>query len=195
VIITEAHIIRKLLYPIVSKEYPNITYNDIKKNYLDYVNGKIENIEEALDRISIDKEGVEKIMKKFKEALEVDKDFNNIITYLKSKYNLVIFSDNPKDLGKYLTKTYKFDKIFSLIFFSGDYGVNKDDLGFYEIVSKKINSKEIYFIDDKLNVLKKASSFGWKTIWMKREEQTYNFKPNYIITSLLEIKNILGGEK
>jgi hypothetical protein len=30
---------------------------------------------------------------------------------------------------------------------------------------------------------------------MKREEQTYNFKPNYIITSLLEIKNILGGEK
>jgi len=55
--------------------------------------------------------------------------------------------------------------------------------------------KNCFFIDDKLENLKTTKDLGIKTIWKRIGKSNsfsiHNFKPDFTITSLLELKKIL----
>ena len=51
--------------------------------------------------------------------------------------------------------------------------------------------EEIIFIDDRKKNLKVAKVLGMKTIWFKKENDEFEFEPDYTINSLIELKKIL----
>ena len=183
----EGNIIKNLLLPIAHKEGIKISYKRLKSIYIKYALGKI-------DQDEFNKIVPKEIEKKFLDSIPLDKSALETVNWLKKKrYLLGILSNMPKPWGNYLIKKFKLDDYFSIIVFSGEYGIRKPHEKLYLVFVEKtrVKPQNCYLIDDKLINLKEARFLLMKTIWRKREKQEILFIPDYVITDLKQLKKIL----
>jgi putative hydrolase of the HAD superfamily len=184
---TEGHIISKMLLPLLTKKKIKIDYKKLKESYIEYTLGKI--TQKEFWKII-----PQKFEKEFLDSMKLDKDVLRVIEYLKKRgYLLGILSNIPKEWGNYLIVKFGLNKYFSTIIFSGEYGTRKPNEKLYEIFVEiaKVKPENCYFIDDNLINLKEARFLLMKTIWIKKEEQEILFIPDFRITKINELKNIL----
>lgn len=134
-----------------------------------------------------------KIEKFFLKRTTIDPVSDDILEYLKNNYKLAIISDLPKKWGTYLINKYKLDETFNPILISSIEKTSKKEKKIFELLINKTNisSEEIVLVDDKKLNLKNASELGIKTIWFKIKKDKINFTPDYVISSLEELKKIL----
>jgi FMN phosphatase YigB (HAD superfamily) len=79
---------------------------------------------------------------------------------------------------------------------SSDVQSRKPDEKIYKVLIGRLQSRQIIpqqciFIDDRLKNLKTAKDLGTKTIHLKKEEDNFDFQPDFTIRTLREIKEIL----
>ncbi len=186
VLFPEAHMVRNGLMKVL----PNRDYSTVKHFYNLYTLGRISR-EEFWSRLNI--KDFEKVERKFLNLFDIDKDVFDVLRYLKQKYRLGIITNHTTEWFEYLDKKFGFSKFFSFVVISSDVKERKPSSRIFKIFLEKANvdGNEVYFIDDKLENLKSASQLGIKTIWLKREEQKNKFKPDFVITRLCQVKEIL----
>ncbi|MCD6398806.1 MAG: HAD-IA family hydrolase [Candidatus Aenigmarchaeota archaeon] len=182
------HIIKNILYPLMEDR---IIYSELKKIYLKYSNGELTR-EEFLRTVPLD------IEEKFLDKIELDDNAKEIFDYLKGKeYSMGVLSNIPDHIGNYVVRENKIENYFKVMVFSGTYGLRKPNEALYKIFLEKSGAdpKNCFFIDDKLENLKTAKDLGIKTIWKRIGKSNsfsiHNFKPDFTIASLLELKKIL----
>ncbi len=187
VIFTEPHIISNLLYSLLPEPKD---YAFIKEKYSLYTKGKISNQE--FWKSVYKGYNYEDFEKTYLDKIKIDKDYKEIINYLKQKYELGIISNLPKEWGEYLIKKYELDKVFNPIVISGEVKVKKPNTEIYKIFQNEVKTQfnEIAYIDDRKSNLKPAHILGMKTIWYKKEEDNLNFMPDYTINRLKELINL-----
>ena len=185
VIFTEPHIITNLLYPMLPQPK---NYSRIKERYEKYKDGKITNKEfwNGVKNYKV-------YEKSFLEKFKLDLYFFSVVNYLKEKYRLAILSNLPLEWAEYLIHKFNLNAYFNPIVVSGKVKVSKPNRTIYLILQKKSNIpfEEIIFIDDRKKNLKVAKQLGMKTIWFKKEDDEFEFEPDYTINSLIELKKIL----
>jgi len=186
VLFPEAHIVRNGLMKVL----PNRDYSTVKHFYNLYTLGRISR-EEFWSGLNI--KDFEKVERKFLDLFDIDKDIFDVLEYLNRKYRLGIITNHTTEWFEYLDKKFGFSKFFSVVIISSEVKERKPSSRIFKIFLKRANvsGNEVYFIDDKLENLKSASQLGIKTIWLKREEQKNEFKPDFFITRLCQMKEIL----
>jgi len=186
VIFPEAHMVKNGLMKVL----PHHDYRVVKHFYNLYTTGQLSR-DEFWSKLNV--QNFEEIERRFLDLFDVDKEIFDVLNYLKQKYILGIITNHSKEWFDYLDKKFDFSNFFSVIIISSEVKARKPDLRIFEKFLEKldINSNKVCFIDDKLENLKAASQLGMKTIWMKREEQSFPFKPNFVIESFSELKKIL----
>ncbi|MFW9989757.1 MAG: HAD-IA family hydrolase [Candidatus Odinarchaeota archaeon] len=92
-----------------------------------------------------------------------------------------MFSGNIKERIEYLNEKYDFLKYFDDTVFSFDYHQNKDDIEFYEELTKhlKCDPSEALLIDDEKKNIKIARSLGFKGIHYYYTEKLIEDLKNY----------------
>ena len=108
-----------------------------------------------------------------------------ILSRLKTHYRLVAVINEGKEWTKYKLDISGFTKLFEKVFCSGEMGIVKPDLRFYEHILKELSAKpeECLFIDDDEKNCLAASTFKMETILFKDVGQ---------LEKELEKKGILG---
>lgn len=93
----------------------------------------------------------------------------NELSNLKSKYKLIMLTDNYPDIVNFLRET-KVDEYFEKIYVSSLYAMTKKNLEFFEEVIKDFNIKpgEALFIDDVESNLDNAVKCGFDCLLMDR---------------------------
>ena len=188
VLFTEPHIISNLLFPMLPEPKD---YFLVKEQYNLYVVGRISH--EEFWKGVLRKKDYVIFEKEYLNLLKLDEDFDDVIGYLKQKYKLGIISNLPHEWGEYLIKKHRLDQTFNPIIISGKVKVKKPDLEIYRIFQResKIPFNEIIFIDDRKLALKSAKSLGMRSVWFSKEDNGFNFTPDYTIRRLSELKEIL----
>ncbi len=99
-------------------------------------------------------------------------DVNNTLVKLSNKYNLYIISNGwPSSIR--VLKNKKINIYFKDVIISSMYGTTKEENlfdVFFEI-NKDIDPKQSIYIDDRQHILKKANSYGFKTLLMDRKNK------------------------
>ncbi|MBY8983406.1 MAG: HAD-IA family hydrolase [Candidatus Lokiarchaeota archaeon] len=105
----------------------------------------------------------------------------DLVKALKKQYRLLIFSGNVRERIEYLDKKCNFLRYFHDAVFSFDYQKNKDDLQFYEELTKHIECEpsEAILIDDEKKNVKIARSLGFKGIHYYYTEKLIEDLKNY----------------
>ncbi|MCD6381560.1 MAG: HAD family hydrolase [Candidatus Aenigmarchaeota archaeon] len=186
VLFPESHMVRNGLMKVL----PNHDYSAVKHFYNLYTIGQISR-KEFWSKLNV--RNFKEIEEKFLDLFSIDKDIFNVLEYLKQKYKLGIITNHTTEWFEYLDKKFGFKKFFSIIIISSEIKERKPNSRIFRIFLEKANisGNEVYFIDDKLENLKFASQLGIKTIWLKRGGQKNDFEPNFIITKLSQLKEIL----
>jgi FMN phosphatase YigB (HAD superfamily) len=193
VVFSEGHIIRNALYPMLRSR--GFTYDYVKRTYLEYTDGSLRN--EDFWRKFFIKGDYRDFERKFLDSLPLDGDFNNVSRELKERrLRLAALSHLPIEWGSYLVKRYAFNNIFDEIVITGEFKAKKTDRQIYEVLLRKLgmNASDCLFVDNELSYLQIASSLGFKTMLMKREEVTGEFRPDFVISSLKDIVRIVNGD-
>lgn len=184
---TEGHVIRGLLFPLARKGGLKVSYERMKKLYVDYSLGKV-------SQSGFRKTVPSTVEKEFLDSIAIDKDMVKTMEWLKGKgYLLGILSNIPSEWGDYILNKFGLHSDFSAIVFSGSYGSRKPDEGLYKIFIEKtgVRPQDCYLVDDKLENLREARFFLMKTVWMKREDQEISFIPDLVIRKGTELKRVL----
>ena len=192
-IIKEGYPVRKDLLKLLEKEIgKEIKFEDFEDYYILYITGRF-TIEKFLEKFNIESNKINSIKEKFFNLFHLDENFKEIYDYLKqNKYVIVLLSNAPKDLWEFLENKFELNGKFYTTIMSYDWKYMKPDTMIYMAAIKYVGiESEVAMIDDQLENLETAFQFNWKTIWIKREEQESEFKPDFIINSLNELKNIL----
>lgn len=126
-------------------------------------------------------------------------DTFDVLKYLKSKeYILGIIANQKKGLENRLEE-FGILKYFDIVIASEEVGVSKPNKEIFNIALSKVNRmpQECVMIGDRLdNDIVPAKQIGMKTIWIRQGLAKYQEKSigisnsNYIIDSLIELKNI-----
>jgi FMN phosphatase YigB (HAD superfamily) len=96
----------------------------------------------------------------------------DLVRRLKSRYALVVFSGNIKSRVDYLDAKYDFRKHFDREIYSFDYGLNKPDGAFVDVMLTEVGCRpgEIVYIDDQASAAAPALARGVNTLIYKRGE-------------------------
>ena len=186
VLTTNGHVIREILSKMVDKEYAFV-----KQRYILFSRGIIsrEVFWESLD-VSDEMDRVENnFLSRLSKSVSSD-----FFIKLKESYKIAVVSNFPRIWFDKLLHNFEFDGIFDFEVVSGDVGVRKPDPFVYLLLKHKsnIDFREMLFVDDKKKNLKPPKLFGMKTVWLKREEDSEEFEPDFTISSLNELKDILA---
>ena len=118
-----------------------------------------------------------------------------LLEYLRPKYNLYILSNGFKELQSHKMRTAGIDKYFDALILSEDIGVNKPNRELYEYALEKTGSKleESIMIGDMFETdIVGAENIGMKQIYFNpKKKDNISFTPTYMVTDLLQIKEIL----
>lgn len=109
------------------------------------------------------------------------------LEYLRSKYRLLMITDNWPCVMRIL-EYYKLDNYFEKIYISSVYVSTKIKGKLFEIVKSEFNIKdqEAIFVDDNVQILKVAETYGLIPILMDRNKESLECKYK-IINNLFEI--------
>ena len=118
-----------------------------------------------------------------------------LLEYLRPKYNMYILSNGFKELQSHKMRTAGIDKYFDALILSEDIGVNKPNRELYEYALEKTGSKleESIMIGDMFETdIAGAANIGMKQIYFNpKKKESHTFAPTYMVTELLQIKDIL----
>lgn len=118
-----------------------------------------------------------------------------LLEYLRPRYNLYILSNGFKELQSRKMRTAGIDKYFDALILSEDIGINKPNRELYEYALQKTSSKveESIMIGDMFETdIVGAANIGMKQIYFNpKKKENHTFAPTYMVTELLQIKDIL----
>ena len=118
-----------------------------------------------------------------------------LLEYLRPKYNMYILSNGFIELQSHKMRTAGIDKYFDALILSEDIGVNKPNRELYEYALEKTGSKleESIMIGDMFETdIVGAANIGMKQIYFNpKKKESHTFAPTYMVTELLQIKDIL----
>ena len=118
-----------------------------------------------------------------------------LLEYLRPRYNLYILSNGFKELQSRKMRTAGIDKYFDVLILSEDIGINKPNRELYEYALQKTSSKveESIMIGDMFETdIVGAANIGMKQIYFNpKKKENHTFAPTYMVTELLQIKDIL----
>ena len=118
-----------------------------------------------------------------------------LLEYLRPKYKMYILSNGFKELQSHKMRTAGIDKYFDALILSEDIGVNKPNRELYEYALEKTGSKleESIMIGDMFETdIVGAANIGMKQIYFNpKKKESHTFAPTYMVTELLQIKDIL----
>ncbi|HOE38049.1 MAG TPA: YjjG family noncanonical pyrimidine nucleotidase [Bacteroidales bacterium] len=117
-----------------------------------------------------------------------------ILEYLQKKYKIYLVTNGFIEVQYTKVRNCKIEKYFDRIFTSEEVGYNKPHQLFFDFVLKNTYStpENSIMIGDDINVdIIGAAEKGIKTIWCNFNNETSDFKPDFEVKNLLEIKNIL----
>lgn len=85
-----------------------------------------------------------------------------IVRELRKSFRIIIFSGNVRERVEFITERYPFMKEFDDYIYSFDYGLNKDEIEFYEKMVNHLECKpeEALMLDDLQYAIEKAESLG-----------------------------------
>ncbi len=186
VIVTEAHLISNALMHLLP---PDIKKHRVKSAYEEFNLGKIT---EAEFWHSLGLLDYRQLRTKLLNCLELDTDLYPVIKQLKTHHQLAILSNCPVIWAEALSSKFEFEKHFNPIIFSGHVACKKPQPEIYQMLLAKTRHPpdQIVFIDDRLQNLQAAHEQGYKTIHMKRDQETHVYIPDYQISSLIELLEI-----
>ncbi len=183
VVFKERHIIKNLFIEL----FPGVEYTLVKKNYKEYSIGKLSgNV--FWKKIGLPESSEEIFLKEFELSVPISffKDF-------KEEYILAIISNLPEEWGFKLLELNELNNLFDYVLISGKEKIAKPQKEVYERLLRlsHMPPSSILFIDDKKSYLKGAKEVGMKTVWIKNDEDDFEFEPDFIINSLEELSQIL----
>jgi YjjG family noncanonical pyrimidine nucleotidase len=130
-----------------------------------------------------------------KYQAELYDDVLDTLNYLKNKYRLFIATNGMTSVQIKRLEIANINNYFEKNYISEDIGYNKPDIEFFNYIFNDLNDydKDKYIIiGDRIDSdILGAINSGIKSIYLNRENNSYDNVPNYVINSLLEIKNIL----
>ena len=133
-------------------------------------------------------------VEELKYEAEKYNDVDDIIDYLKNKYDLFIASNGMNEVQIKRIELAGLDKYFKKYYISENIGFNKPDVGFFDFIFNDLSDfdKSHYIIiGDRLDSdILGGINAGIKTIYVNRSNID-GIKPDFEIKSLDEIKNIL----
>ena len=131
---------------------------------------------EVVEKISNDL-GIkyEDILAEFKQYGVVNEELFKYILKLKEKNHIALLSNAPKDLHKLLYSQINLNEYFERVYISGQQGLFKPDLKFYELLVNSFDQKfdEIYMIDDSEKNLKNLDKINIKGILYTNNEKLF----------------------
>ncbi|MGI5897753.1 MAG: HAD family hydrolase [Candidatus Dojkabacteria bacterium] len=181
----------RLISHVFLSTFPNMDRDLVKKHYKEY---KVNNIDRETFWKNIGITDFEEAEKKFLNKIELRNGIIELLIQMKQKHKLAILSNISKEWGAFLSNKYGFKNIFDEIVFSGDYHVKKPDYQIYKILVDKfpeISPENVFFVDDDLEDLKSGKDFLMKTIWIKSDQVSTNYIPDYVIDHISEVNNIV----
>ena len=138
---------------------------------------------ETIKKIS-DDSGIkyEEIIEEFKKYGAINEELFKYILKLKNKHHIALLSNAPKDLHKILYPQVNLNEYFEKVFISGQQGISKPDLKFYELCVNSFNQKfdEIYMIDDSTKNLQNLNKLNIKGILYTTNEELFKILNNYL---------------
>ena len=120
-----------------------------------------------------------------------------LLDYLYPKYDLYIVSNGFRFVQESRLKIGGFDKYFKEIFVSEDVGIPKPAKEFFDYCFEKLGYPEkndIILIGDSLSAdIKGGIAYNIDTIWFNKNREALpdEINPDYIVTKLQDIKEIL----
>ncbi len=167
----------------------SISFDEFYGRYNKFIIGSIsknkfwENIKGDIDTIE----------KKYLDTYEIIPNLDKIIIPLKKKYRIIALSNHPAPWMQYIISKFHLDKIFEMIYVSGKVGMKKpQEKLFLKIINDfNVNPTECIFIDDQNKNLAAASKLGFKTIHFGIDKGPINFKSDFKINSLTDLKFFL----
>lgn len=118
-----------------------------------------------------------------------------LLEYLRPKYNMYILSNGFKELQSQKMRTSGIDKYFDDIVLSEEIGFNKPHRELYKYALQKTSSniEESIMIGDMFETdIVGAANIGMEQIYFNpKRKEDHTFKPTYMVTGLLQIKDIL----
>ncbi len=119
-----------------------------------------------------------------------------ILNYLQGKgYNILLASNGLPDVQYPRLKSSEMLAYFSYIGISQELGYQKPDIGFFSTLFEKSNINKddsILMIGDSINSdIKGGINAGISTCWYNPLEKTSEIVPDFHITNLLDLKDIL----
>ena len=133
--------------------------------------------------------------KLYQTAVPVDGAFQ-LLEYLYEKYDLYAAS-NAYSRQHERMRISGLDKYFKKVFLSEDLGATKPTKEYFDkcfsYMGGVLNNQAIMIGDSLTADIEGGKNYGLKTIWFnpKDKPENPNIKPDYIVKSLSEIKNIL----
>jgi putative hydrolase of the HAD superfamily len=119
---------------------------------------------------------------------------NEILDYLKPKYELHILSNGFKEVQRIKLHESGIKKYFTHIFISEEMGVQKPDREIFDIARKQANidiGSCIMIGDNFINDIEGALKASWKAIYYTPRKKRIKIDNLYQIKSLLELKELL----
>jgi len=166
------------------KDFWQVTEDSLDKSM------KVFNIDNSMRNELLD---LYKILSPYTEVPEVLKS-------LKEKdLKLAILSNGTPTLLNQLVKTNNLDNLFDDLFSIEEVGIYKPDSKVYDLPIKKyqIQKNEIAFLSANTWDVSGGGNYGFNSIWVNRNNNIFDnldFKPEYEIKSLIELKNIINKD-
>ena len=138
---------------------------------------------EILNKLSQDLEiNYNNILEEFKAYGKINDELFKYLLKLKKNNHIALLSNAPKDLHKLLYPEINFNDYFEKTYISGQQGISKPDLKFYELCVNSFNLKfdEIYMIDDSVNNLKNLDKINIKGILYTSNEELFKLLNQYL---------------
>jgi len=128
------------------------------------------------------------------QAILYDDILDNLL-YLSKKYKLFVASNGMTNVQKKRLEIANIDKYFIKNYVSEEVGYNKPDKKFFDYIFKDLNdfdNNNYVIIGDRLDSdILGGINTNIKTIYLNRKNILNDIKPDYVISSFNEIKNIL----
>ena len=122
------------------------------------------------------------LLDELKGYAKINDELFKYILKLRKNNHVALLSNAPKDVHKLLYSQINFNDYFEKFYISGQQGISKPDLKFYELCVNSFNQKfdEIYMIDDNINNLKNLDKINIKGILYTSNEELFEILNKYL---------------
>ncbi len=183
VIIEEGHLIQNALKPLLPRE---VDQDRVKPLYNDFNINQISE-QEFWSGIGID--AFQTIREDFLNTFTLDPGFDQVIDALQQRYRLAILSNLPSDWADALVEKFELARWFAPMCFSGHLEHKKPQPDIYQSLMQQsqLTADRIVFIDDRLENLQAATAAGMATIYVQREVESVDYRPDATISELAQV--------